>query len=59
MSGYKPGYSEPRSPFYAEGLADGLADAERKAKKEQPVGPSPDKSWSAMYRRGYQAGSSS
>ena len=54
MSGYKPGYSESRSPFYAEGLADGLADNERKARKEHPIGPSPDKSWSAMYLRGYR-----
>jgi hypothetical protein len=56
VSKYKPGYSEKHSPFYDAGLADGLADAERKAKKEMPIGPDPDKSWSAMYLRGYRAG---
>ena len=52
VSRYRAGYSEAHSPFYDAGLVDGLADAERKARKEEPIGPDPDKSWSAMYMRG-------
>ncbi len=52
MSGYKPGYSESHSPYYAAGYADGQADAPREVKN----GMDKAKSWSAMYRRGYQDG---
>lgn len=56
MSGYKAGYSEPRSPFYADGRADGEADAAMVAADKDPAGMDPAKSWSVMYRRGYQDG---
>jgi hypothetical protein len=51
MSGYKQGYSELHSPTYVEGLADGQADNERRAKEEEPIGPLKA---SAMYLRGYR-----
>ena len=56
MSGYKPGYSEARSPFYQAGKADGQADAAQLAAKKDPAGPDPEKSGSAMYMRGYRDG---
>ena len=49
---YQPGYSEHHSPYYDDGASDGQADASRKEKN----GMDPDKSWSAMYRRGYADG---
>jgi hypothetical protein len=55
VSRYRAGYSEKHSPFYDAGLADGLADATRES-DEDKQGMDPDKAWSAMYRRGYDAG---
>lgn len=56
MSGYKPGYSEARSPYYAAGKADGENDAAALAAKKDPAGPDPAKESSVMYMRGYRAG---
>ena len=56
MSGYKPGYSEARSPYYAAGKADGMADAAAVAAGKDPAGPDAEKSGSAMYMRGYRDG---
>jgi hypothetical protein len=53
--GYRPGYSEKHSPFYTAGLADGQADAARE-RAEDRQGMDADRSWSAMYRRGYADG---
>ena len=46
MSGYRQGYSEQHSPYYAAGRADGAAG--------KP--PDPAKKASGMYRRGYVIG---
>ena len=56
MSGYKPGYSEAKSPFYKAGQADGEADAGMVAAGKDPAGPDPEKAGSAMYMRGYRDG---
>jgi len=53
--GYRPGYSEQHSPYYTAGLADGMADATRDEDEERQ-GMDPERSWSAMYRRGYADG---
>jgi hypothetical protein len=55
MSGYRPGYSEQHSPFYAAGLADGIADATRE-NDDDKQGMDAEKASSAMYRRGYGDG---
>ena len=55
MSGYKAGYSEQHSPFYAAGLADGTADATRE-NDDDKQGMDAEKASSAMYRRGYSDG---
>lgn len=55
MSGYKPGISEKHSPYYAAGKADGLTDATRESDDDKQ-GMDPQRSWSAMYRRGYADG---
>jgi hypothetical protein len=51
--GYRPGYSEAHSPFWAAGMADREADEARAADGKERLGMDPEKSWSAMYRRGY------
>ena len=56
MSGFRAGYSERHSPFYDAGLADGAADAARIADGEDVQGEDGERSWSAMYRRGYADG---
>lgn len=56
MSNYKSGYSEARSPAYAQGFADGAADNERQADGKDPLGPNPpDPAYPVMYMKGYQA----
>jgi hypothetical protein len=56
VSGYKPGISETRSPYYAAGYADGQADVSRIAEGKDTLGMDPKKRWSAMYLRGYADG---
>ena len=57
MSGYKPGYSEEHSPWYADGKHDANLDAQLVSlcPPWPPNGPNPAKVRSGMYRRGYDS----
>jgi hypothetical protein len=48
--------SRANSPYYAAGVADGMADAEAVKAGADPVGMDGSKSWSGMYRDGYREG---
>jgi len=55
MSRYKPGYSETRSPMYAQGRADGMADTDRVRAGIEPDGPQPPfPDYPVMYLKGYE-----
>lgn len=57
MSGYKSGYSEEHSPYYAAGVEDAQRDAMlvSTCPPSPPVGPDLDKTYSTMYLRGYES----
>lgn len=48
---------ESNSPYFAQGCTDGDRDAARigACPPEPPLGPDPERDWSWMYRRGYNA----
>lgn len=55
MSGYKPGYSEDHSPYWQNGVIDGMLDAQivTQCPPGEPIGPDDERSWSLMYMLGY------
>lgn len=49
--------SEANSPYYKAGCADGERDTQlvTDCPPGDPIGMDPDRAWSWMYRRGYEA----
>lgn len=48
--------SRDNSPYYADGVLDGLADADEIKQGREPIGMDGSKDWSGMYRDGYRDG---